>query len=209
MQVIRELTGSLADELSRWVIIPFLIVFFAGELVWRERDARMGEITDAMPGSDWAPFLGKFLGLGGVLVVLLALQTMAGMLAQTILGYQEFEIGLYLKIMFGLQLTDYLLFALLALVVHVLADQKYVGHLVAIIAFVFIAMASLFGIEHNLLIYGAGPVWSYTEMRGFGPSILSSIGLHGRCCLQWRHGCFGCAARRAVCGCGFNWRGSA
>ncbi|MFD3003594.1 hypothetical protein ACFS7Z_24770 [Pontibacter toksunensis] len=171
VQVIRELTGSLADELSRWVIIPFLIVFFAGELVWRERDARMGEITDAMPGSDWAPFLGKFLGLGGVLVVFLALQTMAGMLAQTILGYQEFEIGLYLKIMFGLQLTDYLLFALLALVVHVLADQKYVGHLVAIIAFVFIAMSSLFGIEHNLLIYGAGPVWSYTDMRGFGPSL--------------------------------------
>jgi ABC-type transport system involved in multi-copper enzyme maturation permease subunit len=139
--VIRELTGSLSDELSRWVIIPFLIVFFAGELVWREREARLGEITDAMPGSEWAPLLGKFLGLGLMLVLFLSLQSVAGMLAQVILGYNDFEIGLYLKIMLGLQLTEYLLFALLALVVHVLVDQKYVGHLVAIITFVFIAMA--------------------------------------------------------------------
>ncbi|MFD2516015.1 M1 family aminopeptidase [Pontibacter locisalis] len=169
--VIQELTGSLSDELSRWVIIPFLIVFFAGELVWREREARMGEITDALPGSDWAPFLGKFLGLGLILIVFLAFQIMAGILSQVILGYDDFEIGQYLKIMFGLQLTDYLLFALLALVVHVVVDQKYIGHLVAIIAFVFIAMASLFGIEHNLLIFGASSGWSYTDMRGFGPSL--------------------------------------
>ncbi|MDQ3700667.1 MAG: ABC transporter permease, partial [Chloroflexota bacterium] len=169
VRVINELTAPLSAELSRWVIIPLLIVFFAGELVWREREAGLGEITDAMPGSEWAPFLGKFLGLGLVLVVFMALLTTAGMLAQVILGHQDFEIGLYLQTLFGLQLPEYLLFALLALVVHVLVDQKYIGHLVAIIAYVFIALASMFGIEHNLLIYGAGPGWSYTEMRGFGP----------------------------------------
>ncbi|MGH9754200.1 MAG: ABC transporter permease [Blastocatellia bacterium] len=169
--VIDELTAPLSAELSRWVIIPLILVFFAGELVWRERDAGLGEITDAMPGSEWASFLGKFLGLGLVLVVLMALLTTAGMLAQAILGYQDFEIGLYLKILFGLQLPDYLLFALLALVAHALVDQKYIGHLVAIIAYIFILVASTFGIEHNLLIYGAGPGWYYTEMRGFGPSL--------------------------------------
>jgi ABC-2 type transport system permease protein len=170
-RVIAELTGSLSDELSRWVIIPFLIVFFAGELVWRERDAGLGEITDAMPGSEWAPLLGKFLGLAFLLVLFLALLTTAGILAQTIRGYDNYEIALYLKIMFGLQLTDYLLFTLLALAVHVVVNQKYIGHLVAIIAFVFIALSSLFGVEHNLLIYGASPGWSYTEIRGFGASI--------------------------------------
>ena len=169
--VIGELTGSFSDELSRWLIIPLLIVFFAGELVWRERDAGLGEITDAMPGSDWSPFLGKFLGLGLMVALFMALLTMAGILAQLISGYQNFEIGLYLKIMFGLQLPDYLLFALLALVVHVLVHEKYVGHLVAILAYAFIALPSLFGVEHNLLVYGGGPGWSYTEMRGFGSSL--------------------------------------
>ncbi len=81
-RVLSELTAPLSAELSRWVIIPLLIVFFAGELVWREREAGLGEITDAMPGSEWVPFLGKFLGLGLVLVVFMALLMAAGMLAQ-------------------------------------------------------------------------------------------------------------------------------
>jgi ABC-2 type transport system permease protein len=171
VRVIGELTAPLSAELSRWVIVPLLIVFFAGELVWREREAGLGEITDAMPGSEWTPFLGKFLGLSLLLVVFLALLATAGILAQAIRGYQNFEIGLYLTILLGLQLPEYLLFAVLALVVHVLVDQKYIGHLAAIIAYVLIALASMFGVEHNLLIYGAGPGWSYTEMRGFGPSL--------------------------------------
>ncbi|HEY0680415.1 MAG TPA: hypothetical protein VGD17_19165, partial [Chitinophagaceae bacterium] len=170
-RVISELTAPLSDELSRWVIIPFLIVFFAGELVWREREFRLGELTSVMPGSDWAPLLGKFLGLDLVLGVFMLLLMIAAMAAQLIMGYDKLEPGLYLRILFGLQLTDYLLFAVLALVVHVVTDHKYVGHLVAIIAFVFITLASLFGIEHNLLIYGAAPGWSYTQMRGFGSSI--------------------------------------
>ncbi|HEX6862602.1 MAG TPA: hypothetical protein VF414_07300, partial [Thermoanaerobaculia bacterium] len=170
-QVIAELTAPLSAELSRWVIVPLLTIFFAGELVWREREAGLGEIADATPVPESVPFLGKLLGLGLVLAAFTALQMAAGMLAQSIMGHQDFEIGLYLKVLFGLQLPEYLLFALLALVVHVLVDQKYVGHLVAVIAYVFIALASLFGIEHDLLVYGAGPGWSYTEMRGFGPSL--------------------------------------
>lgn len=170
-RVIRELTAPLAADMSRWIIVPLLLVFIAGELLWRERDAGVGEITDAMPGSEWTPFSGKLLGLGLLLIVFMTLLITAGVLAQTIAGHQDFQIGLYLKIMFGLQLPEYLLFALLALVVHVLVDQKYIGHLVAIIAFVIIVLAPMFGIEHNLLVYGSGPGWSYTEMRGFGPSL--------------------------------------
>ena len=171
-RVVMELTGSLSDELSRWLIIPLLVVYFAGELVWRERDAGVAEIGDAMPGSEWPSLLGKFLGLGLVLAVLMAALAAAGMLAQAILGYHHFEIGLYATILLGLQLPDYLLVAMLALVVHVLVNQKYIGHLVAVLAYVFIVMlAGMLGIEHNLLVYGNGPGWSYTDMRGFGPSV--------------------------------------
>ncbi|MBC8088753.1 MAG: hypothetical protein H7Z40_15925 [Phycisphaerae bacterium] len=171
-QVLRELTASVSNELSRWVIIPLVIVMFAGELVWREREAGIGEINDAMPGSEWPPLVGKFLGLGLVLTLLMLGLCAAGMFAQLALGYQQFEIGLYLKVMLGLQLPEYLLFALMALVAHVVIDEKYIGHLVAIMAYVFIAvLGSMLGIEHNLLVYGAGPGWTYTPMRGFGPDL--------------------------------------
>lgn len=171
-RVVKELTGPLSADMSRWMVIPGFIIFFAGELVWRERDNNIGEITDAMPGSEWAPMLGKLLGISLLLVVFMAALTTAGMLAQVLMDHHNFETGLYLKMMFGLQLSEYLLFAVLALFVHAVVNQKYVGHLVAIIAYAFIAaVATMLGIEHNMWIYGAGPGWSYTEMREFGTSI--------------------------------------
>lgn len=170
-QVLKQLTGPLTRELSRWVIVPGLTIFFAGELVWRERDANLGEISDTAPIPDWVPLLGKFLGLAFLLTAFMAVLMGAGMVSQTIRGYHNYDIGLYLTILFGLQLPEYLLFALLALAIHVLVNQKYIGHLAAVMAYVVIVLAPLFGIEHNLLIYGAGPWWTYTDMRGLGPFV--------------------------------------
>jgi hypothetical protein len=86
-------------------------------------------------------------------------------------GAADIEVGRYLQILFGFQLTEYLLFAVLAFVVHVLANQKYLGHLVAVVLYGLIALSPLLGLEHRLLVYGASPPWSYTQMRGFGPSV--------------------------------------
>jgi ABC-2 type transport system permease protein len=170
-QVLKELTGPLSSEMSRWIIVPLLTIFFAGELVWREREAGVGEIGDAAPVPEWVPFLGKLLGLGLLLAAFQACLMAAGMLAQTFRGHGDFEVGLYLTVLFGLQLPEYLLFAVLALVVHVLVDQKYLGHLAAISLYVVILLAPMFGIEHDMLLYGAGPWWTYTEMRGLGPYV--------------------------------------
>lgn len=170
-QVLKELTGPLTSELSRWVIVPGLTIFFAGELIWREREASLGEISDTVPAPDWVPFLGKFLGLALLLAAFMAVLMAAGMASQLIRGYRDFDVGLYLTVLFGMQLPEYLLFALLALTIHVLVNQKYIGHLAAVMAYVVIVLAPLFGIEHNLLIYGAGPWWTYTDMRGLGPFV--------------------------------------
>ncbi|MDB4912744.1 MAG: rane protein [Gemmatimonadetes bacterium] len=169
--LITFLTAPLTDARSPWIIIPLLTVFYAGELVWREREAGLSEMADAAPVPEWVIFAGKFLGLSLVLAAWLALLTAAGMLAQVRLGYHDFEIALYLKVLGGLQLADYLLFALLALVVHVVVNQKHVGQLVALVAYGFIGFASALGIEHNLLVYTADPGWSYGDMSRFGPSL--------------------------------------
>ncbi|HEX2203174.1 MAG TPA: hypothetical protein VHG91_07740 [Longimicrobium sp.] len=169
--VLTFLTASLTNPITPWVIIPMLTLLWVGELVWREREAGLGEITDAAPVPEWVPFLGKFLGLGLVLAVWMAVLMAIGIAIQVSQGYHRFEIGLYLKVLFGLQLPEYLLFAVLALVVQGLATQKYVGHFVALIVYAFILFAARLGIEHNLLVYGSAPDWYYTDMRGFGPSL--------------------------------------
>jgi ABC-type transport system involved in multi-copper enzyme maturation permease subunit len=165
------LTAPLTQAGTRWVIITILTIFYAGELLWREREAGLGDMAGAAPVPEWILFLGKFLGLSLVLMGWTALLMAAGVFAQLDMGGEAPEIGLYLQTLFGLQLTDTLLFALLALVVHVLVNQKYVGHLAALLLYGFITNAASLGIEHKLLIFGADPGWSYSDMRGFEPHL--------------------------------------
>ncbi|HYF65868.1 MAG TPA: ABC transporter permease, partial [Herpetosiphonaceae bacterium] len=164
------LTASLTNPLTPWIVIPMLIVLYAGELIWQERAAGLDDITDAAPVSDWGLLLGKFFGLSLILVAWLALLMVAGMLVQLIMGYGDIEVGVYLRILFGRQLPEYLLFAALAFTIHAVANQKYVGHMVAMLALGFIGFAARLGIEHHLLVYGSSPAWSYSDMSGFGPA---------------------------------------
>ena len=169
--IISNLTGPVTGILTPWVIVPLLILFFTGELVWREREAGMSETVDAAPVPESILFLGKLFGLGFVIVLFIALMTTAGILIQVTRGWQDLQVALYLKVMFGIQLAEYLLFAVLALLVHVSVNHKHIGHLTALLLYALLIFAPMLGIEHNLLIFGASPAWSYTEMREFGGTI--------------------------------------
>ena len=142
------------DAPPAFLFIPLLIVFWSGKLVWREREAGLSEIVDAAPVPEWVLFLGKFLGLGLVLALCMALRMTAGMLVQVGMGYPDFEIGLYLQILFGIQLAHLLLLALLALVVHVVVNQKHVGHVVVLLTLICIFAARGNEIGHGLLVFG-------------------------------------------------------
>ncbi|WP_303310868.1 M1 family aminopeptidase [Hymenobacter sp. BT730] len=169
--VLDYLTGPLAPPERFWILIALLTIFYAGELVWRERETGLSEIANAAPVPEWVLFLSRFLALSLVLVVWLAFLMMAGIVAQVAIGGATPEISLYLQTIFGLQLVDCLLFGLLALLVHVLVNQKFVGHLVALLAYGFIAYAPNLGIAHKLLLYGSSPPWTYTDMAGFSSSL--------------------------------------
>ncbi|WP_299825692.1 M1 family aminopeptidase [uncultured Pontibacter sp.] len=170
-QVVDYLTASVSNISTPWVVIPLLIMYFTGMLVWHERNAGISDIADAAPVPEWALFTGKFLGLSFIIVVWMALVMAGGIGMQLMLGYDKLELGLYVQALFGLQLIDYLLFALLALVVHVVVNQKHIGYLVVLLVFSFMAFPSTFQVEHTMLIFGTDPGWWYTDMRGFGPTL--------------------------------------
>ena len=160
-----------AAQPGPWILIPLLIVFWASELTWQEREAGLSEIVDTAPLPEWVLFLGKFLGLSLMLAVYMGLLMAAGMLVQASMGYLDFEIGLYLQVFFGTQLASYLLLGMLALGVHVVVNQKRIGQLVIFFILFLIAYAFGSGIEHYILLPLFDPSWSYTDMPGFGPPL--------------------------------------
>ena len=158
------------DEING-IVVPLLISYYAGELTWRDREARMSEIADASPVPDWTLFAGRFAALGLLLAALQALMIAAGVVIQISMGHRDLQIGLYARTLFGLQLVDWLLFGLLALVVQTLVNQKYTGHLATVVAYLFMVSAGALGVEHNLLVYGSDPGWMYSDMRGLAPFV--------------------------------------
>jgi hypothetical protein len=148
-----------------------LIAYYAGELVWRDREAGLGEIAGAAPVPDGVYLLGRAGGLALAMATLHALAMAAWMLVQLRMGYRALEPWLHLRLFLGLQLADTLLFAALAVVVHVVVAHKYVGYLVMLLVYAFTLFAPLLGVEHRLLVYAADPGWTYSDMRGFGGSV--------------------------------------
>ena len=149
--------------------MALLTTFYAGELVHRERSVGLAEIADASPVADSIIYAGKFAALGLVLLTLQAVLMASGLIVQVTSGHFDFEIALYLRVLFGLKLTSYLLLAALAMLVHVVVDNKYLGHVLVVICHLFTMFAARFGLHHNLLVYGRDSGWTYSDFSQFGP----------------------------------------
>ena len=153
------------------LLAPLLAIFYAGELVWKERDLRLASLTGTAPVGGWSILLGKFLGLALVLVAFQSLLVAAGIVVQLMLRAREIDLRLYAVTFFGLELIGYLVIAVVGIVAQVIAGGKYVGWLAAILAFAIASLAPMVGVEHALLAWQSGPAWEWTELRGFGASL--------------------------------------
>jgi ABC-type transport system involved in multi-copper enzyme maturation permease subunit len=152
-----------------------IITFYSGELIWRERDARMNQLSDALPVPGWLPFLSKLLALMGVQVLLSAVLLVCGVLVQLFNGYTHLEPGLYLTDLFGFRLVDLWQLCVLAVVVHVLVNHKYVGHFVMVLYLLASTFASAMGFEHGLYNYAGAPQHTYSDMNGYGPFVAQMV----------------------------------
>jgi hypothetical protein len=158
-------------ELIRDVFALFMLVvttFYAGELVWREREARMAQMMDALPVPTWLPLLGKTLGLVGLQVVMLAIAMAAGMLIQLSKGYFALEPGLYLRTLFTILLPQYALLAVLAIAAQVVINHKYLAYFALILYYAATLTFASLGLDHPLLLYGDTPEFVYSAINGFG-----------------------------------------
>jgi ABC-2 type transport system permease protein len=158
-------------ELISEIFSPFMLVvttFYAGELVWREREARVAQMIDALPVPSWLPLLGKTFGLIGLQVVMLLVAMSCGMLIQLFKGYFALEPGLYFHTLFLIQLPQYALVAVLAIALQVLINQKYLAYFAMILYYLATITFSTLGLDHPMLLYGTSPSFMYSAMNGFG-----------------------------------------
>jgi ABC-2 type transport system permease protein len=145
-----------------------IAIYYAGELVWRERERRTHEIIDATPIADWMYVAPKTLALTLVLASTLVVGVAVAMAMQAIKGFFDFQVGEYLLWYVLPNSIDLALLAALAVFVQALSPHKFVGWAVMVLYLISTVVLTTLGFEDNLYQYGGGPTVPLSDMNGQG-----------------------------------------
>lgn len=163
-------THLMLNALAAGMLIFMLIVlvFYAGELVHRERKHKINELFDTLPMPNWVPLLAKLAAMLVGMLVLLLLAAATTIAVQLGKGYTNLELGLYLRHILLVQAPQWIVLGATAVVVQVFVNHKFMGYLVMVLVFIMqIALVST-GFEHNLYNYASYPSVTYSDMNGYG-----------------------------------------
>lgn len=149
-----------------------IITIYSGQLVWKEREANLDQIYNALPYPQWTPLVAKILAVLGVLLAVQLTCIGVGAMAQTLHGYTNYEWKVYAVEMLGLDFIGMACLVVLSMFVHVLVNNKYIGFFVFIVVLVINAFAlRALGISSNMLQFNGTPDYTYSDMNGWGPYI--------------------------------------
>jgi len=166
LPVTRAVIGTLEGAFGLVTIV--IAIYYAGELVWRDRDRKTHEIIDATSAPDWTFLIPKTLALTLVLVSTLLVAVVAGVLMQTIKGYTDYEFGKYLYWYVWRQTVSMMILAALAIFVQALSPNKFVGWALMVVYIIASLVMSNLGFDHYLYTYGGGPGVPLSDMNGTG-----------------------------------------
>lgn len=155
---------------SLYVFLLALITFLAGALVWKEREAKLNEVLDALPFPTWTTSVAKIAALIVLVVSILLVGISAGVLVQAFKGYTRFQLDVYFVELLGWDLVSFFCLMVLAVFLHVISPNKYVGYF----AFVVLMIVNAFvwnwlEIESNLVRYGSLPGYIYSDLFRWTP----------------------------------------
>lgn len=177
---IHPVSSAVAQLLqgSYSVLLVIVVLFYAGELVFKERQARINEVTDALPVPDWMPMLSKLVALLGVIALFQGIGMLAGWGVQLAQGHAALEPLTWLKIL-AVGSVPFVLMGGLAFVAQVITNNKFVGYGVIILLLVAQEGLGALDFTHNLYSFGEWPNAPWSDMNGFGHFLRGQMAFQG------------------------------
>lgn len=168
--ITRPVTRIMINVLNeQFSLFPLIIAaYYAGELVWRDRERRVHEFIDATPAADWAFVVPKVIAIAIVLFTMDLISVSGALFVQVFKGYSNFEFGHYLWWYMVPWLLSMLLYAVLAVFIQMLVPNKYGGLLVTLLILAVQLAFPRFGWENHLYLYGSTSPIPLTDMNGQG-----------------------------------------
>ncbi len=167
-------SGLVAEALAEplFLLGALAILYFAAEVVWRERAVGVDALIDATPASNAMFYLGKVAALSATPIVLGVVGIAVGLAVQLSTGGAPVQPLVYLGLLWftGLPLV---LLAFGALALQAISSNRWIGMLGGIVLALVIRQGADFGLEHPMLRYTAAPAVSHSDLDGFGPAATS------------------------------------
>jgi len=164
--ITRVMLNTIAGGFSIFPII--VVIFYAAELMWRERGVRFSEIVDATPTPSWVFISTKFIAMSVVIISLVAVAVGSAILAQLMQGYTYLELDQYAVRSIMEFIIPPILLAALAIFLQVLMNNRWLGMATMMTFFILTIVMGQMGFDHNLYRYGFSPETPWSDMNGYG-----------------------------------------
>ena len=169
-----KLIDSIKDNTNIFTII--ILIFFSGELIWRDRDSKINEVVDATAHTSFISMAAKALSLVCVTSILNLFFIVIAVIYQLLHGFTRIELDVYLLDFFYENLALYIVFGGIMIMIQVLSSNKYIGYFISVLVLlVWEIILSVLDIRTNMLNIGGSSSVFYSDMNGFGPGLKSTL----------------------------------
>ncbi|MBQ4801308.1 ABC transporter permease [Aquimarina sp. MMG015] len=171
----RFVTTYISGGISLLSIV--ILIIYSGEAVHRTRKNKTFVFYDALPINNTSLYFSKVISLVGVAVILAFVNIIIGILFQTFNGYFGYELGMSVIYNFVLIIPSFITTIFLCFFVHVLLNNKFLGHFVIILIYIGLPLLVTLGFKSSnpLLIFtGSTPIF-LSDLNGFGHYMLGNF----------------------------------
>ena len=163
----------LAEPSTYMVLFSFLLIhLYSGFLMDRARMAHLNQIVDVTPTRNWIFLVSKGVSLFIMTAFLQLVLILCGMAFQTVKGFYDYQIDLYLFQAFFLNIWSYVPWILLALLVHTLIKNKWIGLVTLLIIAIAVPLVQgAIGVEQAIYDFNSGGAPSPSDFDGYGTGL--------------------------------------
>jgi ABC-2 type transport system permease protein len=149
-------TDAIIDTVraSSTLITLLMAIYFAGEVVWRERERRFSDIIDATPLPNWLFLISKLAAVAGALTVLsVGVVLLEAIMFQLAGGVTDIEFTRWLAWFVAPSAIYAFHLSVLAVVVQALSPNKFVGWAIMLVYLIAGIVFANIGLDHPLINY--------------------------------------------------------
>jgi ABC-2 type transport system permease protein len=162
-----SLLGIFADAFPFFIF--FIIMFYTGETLQRDKLTRYAFINDSLPPPNWILNGSKLISLLAIAIGLSFVPLIVGVVVQLIKGFTQLNLPAYLAYILVMLLPKLLAAAVFCYVIQIIFNNKFAAYAFGVTLWVGMLFFDSTGtFDYHLLLYSYTPKSGMSDMDGMG-----------------------------------------